>query len=159
MPIVYVVYATRSGTSEEFAHQLVNKLESAQVQVNLFDIADWFNEDTFSLQQNFDDKLLVLLLSTCENGSAPESATDFYEYVQEAEKEDKLAISFTMLGNGDSRYASTYQLFPRRVKQAMTELSSMEPVVECVERDASSLEDNVFENWAQKIVDHLCAKS
>jgi sulfite reductase alpha subunit-like flavoprotein len=159
-----IIYASRSGTSEQLAQQLQQEIQNnTDKEVTIHNIEDWFQEDeSFEQASSSSNHLLLFIPSTSQNGSAPDSATDFYEYMKDKCEEDEdiehtYSIHYSIFGNGDSRYGETYQLFSRQVKKAMSKLSNVPPVIQCMEGDAAD-EDGmtqVFDQWTKHVVEYI----
>ena len=170
-----IIFATRSGGSEKLANDLKQHLEASTTTTNctltISPIDEWFNDEN---DESIGELLLaentvfVFILTTAENGSAPDMASDFYDALQdwseeeesddeEGEDENKTKkFQFTVFGNGDSRYGSTYQKFSRQVRRILTEKGGS-VIVECREGDVSNpVEfDTIFNAWASDLAQKL----
>lgn len=98
------------------------------------------------------DSTLFFILSTYENGEAPENASDFWDSLNSIKDELK-GVSFSTFGIGNSKYKETYQAFSRKVNKKLKELGAT-VVIESAEGDAadSSKMDSEFENWKSRVL-------
>lgn len=182
-----IIFATRSGGSEKLANDLKQHLEASTTTTNctltISPIDEWFNDDNDEsigelLLKNSENEntVFVFILTTAENGSAPDMASDFYDALQDWSEEEETddeteddedgedenktkKFQFTVFGNGDSRYGSTYQKFSRRVRRILTGKGGS-VIAECREGDVSNpVEfDTVFNAWASDLAQKLKEK-
>lgn len=63
-----MLYGSQKGTAASFAHQLVRQAATFGVELQAVSLKD------YEVEQLWKEHLVLLVLSTYENGSAPESA-------------------------------------------------------------------------------------
>ena len=63
-----VLYGSQKGTAASFANQLVRQAATFGVELQAMDL------ETYEVEQLWKEHLVLLVLSTYENGSAPDSA-------------------------------------------------------------------------------------
>ncbi|KAL0491330.1 NADPH-Cytochrome P450 reductase [Acrasis kona] len=145
---VSISYATQGGTSELFAHQLSNELNSMNhLEVSCASIAE-FEEQ--SLVGNTND-LNLFIISTVGGGEPPESMTDFYDWLMDLEAGSLPSIKYSIFGIGNSNYKETYQKASRAVIHKLADLVGCS-VAPCMEGDASTADlDIKFSKWTDLI--------
>ncbi len=95
-----IIFATRSGGSEKLANDLKQHLEASTTTTNctltISPIDEWFNDENdesigeLLLKNSENEKtVFVFILTTAENGSAPDMASDFCDALQDWSEEEE----------------------------------------------------------------------
>lgn len=107
---VMILYASNTGTCEEFASLLADKCTE-----------DGFQPEVMTLDQsvkklpNIDCP--VLIVSSTYNGTPPDNAGEFHKWMTSAKEGSTKGIRFAVFGVGNSNWESTYQKFPKEINR------------------------------------------
>ncbi|MGJ8562283.1 MAG: bifunctional cytochrome P450/NADPH--P450 reductase [Alphaproteobacteria bacterium] len=143
-----VLYGSNLGTSEGFARSVAQSGE-----VNGF-------ETTLGTLNDFEDALPtdggVIIISSSYNGSAPNNAANFLDWIEGAGAKAAKDVSYMVFGCGSRDWAATYQSVPRRLDEAMSAAGAAR-IMERGEADAREDLEGQFENWADNVCTSLGA--
>lgn len=99
---IMILFASETGTAEEFAFDLGNALQSKHFNCEVCDLDDYQSENLTS------ERLTILVSSTYGNGEAPYNGESFYEWL-ETQEPDLRQLSFAVCALGDTGYPSFAQ--------------------------------------------------
>jgi sulfite reductase (NADPH) flavoprotein alpha-component len=123
---VTILYAGETGNSAGLAENLAARLRGAGQDVRVSDMSD------YKTRQLKDERFLLIITSTHGEGDPPQSAFDFFEFV-EGRKAPKLAgLKFSVLALGDSTYEK-YCEAGKRLDRRLEELGAtrLAPRIDC----------------------------
>lgn len=150
-----VMYASQTGHAKTLAEQLVRHLLDENVSVQLVDPSAYEPED---LAQ---EKLVIFVASTWENGSAPPHASFLGRWLEESAADFRVGswllsgCKYAVFGLGSRAYGSTYNLVARSWDRHMADLGAT-----CIldrgegDEDEGSVEQ-AFKEWADKLLRNL----
>ena len=99
---VMVLFASETGTAEEYAFDLGNSLQAENYHCEVCDLDDYEVDNLKS------ERLAILVSSTYGNGEAPYNGETFYEWL-ETQEPDLTSLSFAVCALGDTGYPSFAQ--------------------------------------------------
>jgi sulfite reductase alpha subunit-like flavoprotein len=151
--MIFVVYGSQSGNSEEIAKRISKELKSKfnEVQVEL-QVMNKF----LSTLQKFPEKkemkfIVIAVCSTTGAGDPPTNCENFVRWIKrKTHASDTLSnLAYTVLGLGDSNYTK-YQLVPRLVDDCLQKIGATKFYARGEADDAYGLEI-VVEPWIEKL--------
>ncbi|EFC46390.1 predicted protein [Naegleria gruberi] len=148
---IYILYASQSGTSEYLATELNDQLSSSVVD-SIENFEKYLNDEKLEKKS-----LFLFIISTSIEGSPPDAMTDFHYWMTGASASKLFNhenFEYSILGNGNSNYAETYQQASRNVKTLLSAIKS--PFVECREGDqAEGNSEEMLNEWKADIKNKL----
>jgi sulfite reductase (NADPH) flavoprotein alpha-component len=111
---VRVLFASETGTAEEFAYDLGTALQSNDFRCEVSDLDDYESSNLAS------ERLAILVSSTYGNGEAPFNGEALYEWL-ETQEPDLSSLSFAVCALGDTGYPAFAQAgkdFDRLLEEA-----------------------------------------
>jgi sulfite reductase alpha subunit-like flavoprotein len=162
--MIFVVYGSQSGNSEEIAKRISKEVQSKfkEVQVE-YQVMNKF----LSTLQKFPEKkemkfIVIAVCSTTGAGDPPTNSENFVRWIKrKTHASDTLSnVSYTVLGLGDSNYTK-YQLVPRLVDESLQKIGAKKFYARGEADDAYGLE-MVVEPWIEKLypaLDQLLQKN
>jgi len=99
---ITILFASETGTAEEFAFDMGNALQASNYHCEVCDLDDY---DTNKLMA---EHLAIVVSSTYGNGEAPYNGESFYEWL-ETQEPDLNSLSFAVCALGDTGYPSFAQ--------------------------------------------------
>lgn len=145
--VITILFASETGNSRELADSLSEAARGRGLEPRVSDVADY---KVRSLKEEQD---LLVIAATHGEGDPPQTALDFFEFL-EGRKAPKLAgLRFSVLALGDSTYEH-YCSAGRRVDERLAELGG-ERLAERVECDVDY--DDAAEAWIESVVEQLAA--
>lgn len=134
-----VLFGGNLGTTEDYARTLARTAE-----LNGFDV-------TLSDLDAYTDKLptegAVLIACASYNGSPPDNAKKFVEWLETAPADAAKGVKYTVFGCGHSDWAATFQATPRIIDDALERLGGQR-ILDRSEGDARDDIDEKFDAWA-----------
>ena len=150
-----VIYASQTGRSKALAEKLVRDLLVENAQVELLDPMAYEPED---LAQ---EKFVVFVVSTWENGLAPDHASFLGRWLEESSADFRVSswllnqCKYAIFGIGSSAYGSSYNMVARSWDQHMSELGASR-ILDREEGDEDEgLVDEKFKEWTEKLIRKL----
>ncbi|MFI5707631.1 molybdopterin-dependent oxidoreductase [Kribbella sp. NPDC051620] len=141
---LYVLWASQTGTAEEFA---VDTTTPRLVAAGLAPVAHCMAD--LSLDAIPREADLVLITSTFGDGDAPDNGTTFWDSLESAPPGSLAGIRYAVLAFGDSSY-DNFCGHGRRLDTRLAELGAVQllPRVDCEGDDSGSA-------WLEQLVDEL----
>lgn len=145
--LVTILFATETGNSKDLAAQLAEAARKKGIDTNVVDAAD------YKVRSLKDEQTLLVIAATHGEGDPPQTALDFFEFL-EGRKAPKLPqLRYAVLALGDSTYEH-YCGAGRRIDERLAELGA-ERLADRCECDVDYEDDAV--EWITRIVDDLAA--
>lgn len=144
-----IFYGTQSGTSEDFASQLSDKLKKVKIQSQIYDLED-FSEDLI-----MNCKLGIFLMSTYGDGEPTDDAVRFCTWL----KDDDLApgalssLNYSVFGLGDKAYRKFCETGKKTDK--LLERKGGKRIYKFGEGDAGGDIELDFNNWCKGLINVL----
>ncbi len=145
--VVTILFASETGNSRDLANSLSEAARGRGLETRVSDVAD------YKVRSLKEEKDLLVIAATHGEGDPPQTALDFFEFL-EGRKAPKLPeLRFSVLALGDSTYEH-YCSAGRRVDERLAELGA-ERLAERVECDVDYEDD--AEAWIEAVVEQLAA--
>ncbi len=133
-----VLYGSNLGTTEEFARNMARSADLNGFEAELAPL------------DSYVDKLprdgVVVIATASYNGTPPDNAGAFVEWLENAKQGDLDGVRYTVFGCGHSDWAATYMATPRIIDEQMGRLGA-ERLYERAEANAKDDLDEQFEAW------------
>jgi cytochrome P450/NADPH-cytochrome P450 reductase len=137
-----VLFGSNLGTTEDYARDV-----SRAAELNGFDV-------TMAEMDAYAGKLpkqgAVLIACASYNGSPPDNAVKFVQWLQNAEAGAADGVKFAIFGCGHSDWAATFQATPRYIDDALERLGGTRVILRA-EGDARDDIDEQFDAWSSSI--------
>ncbi|WP_262696276.1 bifunctional cytochrome P450/NADPH--P450 reductase [Kordiimonas aquimaris] len=138
-----ILYGSNLGTAEGFAREIAHDGD-----VNGF-------ETTLAPLDDFAGKLptegAVIIVSASYNGTAPDNATQFVEWLEAADKNITEGVTYAVFGCGSRDWASTFQTIPRLIDDRMEKFGAKR-LMPRGEADAREGLDEQFHEWIEDLM-------
>ncbi|SDY91109.1 assimilatory sulfite reductase (NADPH) flavoprotein subunit [Nitrosomonas halophila] len=144
-----ILFASQTGNTESVAALLADKAKASGMTVKVFDMAD------YKLRQLKNERYLAILTSTHGEGSPPDGAMDFYEFLHSRKAPELKGLQYGVLSLGDSSYeyfCQTGKDFDARLREL-----GATAIVSRVDCDVDY--DNAAEKWMQCLISTLSKSS
>ncbi|MFT4863319.1 MAG: cytochrome P450/NADPH-cytochrome P450 reductase [Pseudohongiellaceae bacterium] len=139
---LYVLYGSNLGSTENLAREIASAGD-----LNGFDTTlATLDEYTANLPKDGP----VVIASASYNGSAPDNAAKFVDWIKTANSKNLSGVQYAVFGCGNRDWASTYQGIPRLLDDRLAELGASR-FSERVEGDAREGLDGTFQQWLTQI--------
>jgi sulfite reductase (NADPH) flavoprotein alpha-component len=112
-----IVYGSQTGNARRVAEQLAREAEAAGLAVRLL------SADAYPLRELANERLLYVVISTQGDGDPPDDARGFVDFIGGRRASDLRALSFAVLGLGDSSYPQ-FCAVGRRLDERFAELGA-----------------------------------
>ncbi|MDQ2621805.1 MAG: flavodoxin domain-containing protein, partial [Actinomycetota bacterium] len=145
--VTTILFASETGNSKDLANSLAEAARGKGIETKVTDVAD------YKVRSLKDEQDLLVVAATHGEGDPPQTALDFFEFL-EGRKAPKLPqLRFAVLALGDSTYEH-YCSAGRRVDERLEQLGA-ERIAERVDCDVDYEED--AEAWIESIIGELAA--
>ncbi len=134
-----ILYGSNLGTTEDYARTLARTADLNGFDVTLAELDDYAGKLPTSGA--------VLIACASYNGSPPDNAVKFVEWLEGAEAGAASGVHYTVFGCGHSDWAATFQATPRIIDDALERLGGTR-VAPRGEGDARDDIDEQFDAWA-----------
>jgi len=143
-----VLFGSNLGSSESFARELAQKAEFSGFDVTLAEL------DSFVGKLPTEGAVAIACASY--NGMPPDNAAKFVDWLDAADPAsvDLDGVSYILIGCGNSDWAATFQVVPRKI-DAKLEALGAKPIVETEELDARGDVDTQFHDWLDALMPKL----
>lgn len=147
-----VLYATKGGTSKEFAELVGNTIGFNNI-VDIASLPSKFINDTF-VNSKGKRKRIVFVVPTYGRGMPPPSAKEFWESLSNLNKSNvnNLNLQFAVLGLGSSSFESTFVGFAKNLEAKLIEIGGVEICQLCTRDEMNDDEDDEkVKEWIHQI--------
>ncbi|KAL3153770.1 hypothetical protein ABBQ32_013358 [Trebouxia sp. C0010 RCD-2024] len=148
-----VLYGSQKGTAATFAKQLARQAATFGVELQAVDLQD------YEVEQLWKEHLVLLVLSTYENGQPPHSARWFCQWLEESSTDFRVGsgsltnLSFAVFGCGNSLYSDHFNTVGRTVDCQLAAMSGQRLAsFGCGDEESGKLQEQ-FQSWAQDILE------
>ncbi|ABC62112.1 bifunctional cytochrome P450/NADPH--P450 reductase [Erythrobacter litoralis] len=143
-----VLYGSNLGSSEGFARELAQRGEFSGFDVTMAPL------DAHVAKLPTDGAVAIACASY--NGMPPDNAAKFVDWLEQADAADAPLsnVSYLVLGCGNSDWAATFQVVPRKI-DALMEQHGAERLVPAEELDARGDLDTQFHDWLDGLIPQL----
>jgi wyosine [tRNA(Phe)-imidazoG37] synthetase (radical SAM superfamily)/flavodoxin len=165
---VLVLYASLKGATRDFARRFAEATRHAAaarggaLRVDVLPMSEFDPEDLPK------ERVVVLMTSTYSEGSAPESARFFFDWLQEATVDFRVgeeflaSLRFAVFGCGDSLYDEHFNAAAKRLRAMMLRLKASELLPlgladSSVSRDDLGTADTDFRAWCAQAAPAVAA--
>lgn len=139
---LYVLYGSNLGTSEGFARDIAQAGEFNGFETHLASL----DEHT----ENLPTKGAVIIISASYNGTPPNNAAKFVDWLERANAGDAEGVSYAVFGCGSRDWASTFQTVPRLIDNRLDAMGATR-ITTRGEADAREDLDGQFSEWAENL--------
>jgi len=165
---VTIIYGSTTGKSAYFSNKLSSKLSGLGLSSSVLNAAELGKniEDQMKQVKGGEDSLLIVIISTYTEGTPPESATWFYNWLKDMAGDFRVShnmlngLGFTVFGLGDSLYTEHYNTIGRDVDRFLYQLQGnrVHPLglgdENVANSKAGSLEGD-FDLWTERLLKRL----
>ena len=143
-----VLFGSNLGSSENFARELAQNAEFSGFDVKLAEL------DAYT--GNLPNKGAIAIVCSSYNGMPPDNASKFVDWLEQSDQASpKLDdVAYLVLGCGNSDWASTFQLVPRKIDLRLEAMGARR-IVGTTELDARGDVDTQFHNWLDALIPQL----
>eukprot|EP01156_Anaeramoeba_ignava_P005338 Anaeramoba_ignava/a2539_57.p1 GENE.a2539_57~~a2539_57.p1 ORF type:complete len:962 (-),score=298.27 a2539_57:315-3200(-) len=157
---VLILFGTQTGTSEEYAHQLMRSIQEDEKAGGSFDVRV-VDLDNYPSHLLLTESLVIIVTSTFGEGQPPTNAMKLYDFIknQDPKKTPFLLenLKFAIFGLGSSMYTERYQKFARFLDSRLEELGAKK-LHRLGEGDVMKSIDEPFSKWTQSLLNKLIKK-
>lgn len=127
---VKILYGTTTGNAKSMANQLAQSLEQLQIKSEVLDVSTYDFEEKLTHEAS-ENAVLVLIISTYTEGTPPESAKWFYQWLEEAAKDFRTqhsilqGLKFAVFGLGNSLYQDHFNTIAKNCDKYFYQLSAI----------------------------------
>lgn len=143
-----VLYGSNLGSSESFARELAQKAEFSGFEVKLAELDAYVGK--------LPSEGAVAIACSSYNGMPPDNASKFVDWLEQSDPESKKlkGVNYIVLGCGNSDWAATFQIVPRKIDAALSALGATR-IVDREELDARGDVDTQFHEWLDALIPQL----
>eukprot|EP00092_Neocalanus_flemingeri_P005712 GFUD01006152.1.p1 GENE.GFUD01006152.1~~GFUD01006152.1.p1 ORF type:complete len:735 (-),score=197.38 GFUD01006152.1:138-2342(-) len=165
---VTIIYGSTTGKSAYFSTKLATKLSSLGLFPRVLNAADLGAkiEDQMKVVAGGEKPLLVVIISTYTEGSPPESASWFYNWLSDMAGDFRVShnmlvgLGYTVFGLGDSLYTEHYNTVGRDVDRFLHQLQGdrVHPLGlgdENVSNSKAGSMEGDFDDWSERLAERL----
>lgn len=135
-----VLFGSNLGTTEDYARDLSRAAEANGFDVTMADL------DAYAGKLPTSGAVMIACASY--NGSPPDNAAKFMEWLNTAEPGAAKGVNFAVFGCGHSDWAATFQATPRQIDETLERLGGTR-FTPRAEGDARDDIDEQFDAWAK----------
>lgn len=165
-PRLKFLYGTQSGKSKRFCLELGRRAQNLDLKFDLHDIRNYDPEDRLA-SDAASHSICVFIISTYTDGTPPDDAKWFYQWLEEASNDFRVGksilqgMSYAVFGCGNSLYEENYNKVAKRVDECLHKLSATRcfPLGEGDENVAKSkhgCQELDFDAWANDVLSVIC---
>ena len=148
IPELFIYYGSQSGNSENFANKLLEEDQRKyKFKVTLKGLED-FNADDIQEQ-----KLIIFVVSTYEDGGPTDNAKQFYKWLTET-KANLSDLKFAIFGCGDSNYKEHFNTMAKTTEAKLLERGAIKIFETGLGDDINDLK-GCFMSWKSNMWDTL----
>ncbi|CAF2824018.1 unnamed protein product [Rotaria sp. Silwood2] len=157
---ITIVFGSVKGNSQTFAQLTYDKLSNElNRQVILQDLNDITDPEEFLQIQTKNQRILLIFISTYEDGTPPPSAKWFVLHLQEAATDFRVSknelekLTYAIFGCGNSLYNDNFNKVAQELDQCLLELAANQliPTELADENTAKSLEGH-YSKWSSQLI-------
>ncbi|MEO0327450.1 MAG: cytochrome P450 [Pseudomonadota bacterium] len=138
-----VLYGSNLGTTEEFAREIARNSEANGFETELATLDDFAGK--------LPKQGAVLIACASYNGSPPDNAAKFMDWLDNAEDGAAAGVNYVIFGCGHSDWSATFQATPRKIDEALARLGATR-LAERAEGDARDDLDEEFDQWLEGVM-------
>mmetsp|Transcript_25095 Transcript_25095/g.34969 ORF Transcript_25095/g.34969 Transcript_25095/m.34969 type:complete len:630 (-) Transcript_25095:83-1972(-) len=139
-----ILYATQTGTAEDFAKQLEKEAQKRGYSPNISDVEEYGFQDKLE-----DESFVVLLLATFGEGEPTDSAQDFDGWLKDQDQKDMFdKMTFAVFALGNKQYEKFCEM-GKKTDRKLARLGGERLLEVGLGDDDASIEDD-FNEWKQK---------
>eukprot|EP00049_Salpingoeca_infusionum_P000161 m.37722 g.37722 ORF g.37722 m.37722 type:complete len:650 (+) comp10122_c0_seq3:116-2065(+) len=155
---VLLLYATQTGTAEEFVYQLSADLRRLGLSTMICDVQDYDSAELLELTEVESPPLLTFLVSTYGEGDPPDSALNLSEDLQhlvQAEAEPFKGMQYAVFGLGNRTYKD-FNSFGKELFKNL-QLLGATPILDIGLGDDNENIEADFLNWKDELLPSMCS--
>ena len=166
---VVIAYGTTTGNSMQFAKMLSDNFsskEASNITTEVVDLQNVEAEERLPVWAKEDNTAFVVIISTHEGGTPPESANWFYKWLDESSKDFRIqhsmlkGLKYSVFGLGNSLYTDHYNTVAKHVDKFLFQLSATRFHSLCLgdENVAGSKYGNMeadFDHWSNSFIQRI----
>ena len=137
-----VLYGSNLGTTEGLAREVAQMAEVNGFSVTMGGLDDYVGK--------LPTEGAVILLSASYNGTPPNNAVKFLDWLDAATAKDVEGVSYMVFGCGSRDWAATFQTVPRQIDDRLQALGATR-LAERAEGDARDDLDGQFQTWLETV--------
>ena len=137
-----MLYGSNLGTTEGLAREVAQMAEVNGFSVTMGGLDDYVGK--------LPTEGAVILLSAAYNGTPPNNAVKFLDWLDAATAKDVEGVSYMVFGCGSRDWAATFQTVPRQIDDRLQALGATR-LAERAEGDARDDLDGQFQTWLETV--------
>jgi len=154
---IKIIYGTLTGKSKLFAEKFSKECVLHKISSEVINIKDYDPEENL----NKESSIVVVFISTYEDGTPPEDAKWFYQWIMDAKDDFRLDrdhlknLKFSIVGLGSSYYEENFNIVAKNIDSAIEKLSGnrLLPIGICDENVVNSVNgglDYDYDVWSAR---------
>jgi len=165
---ITIIYGSTTGKSTYFSNKLAVKLGKLGLEAKVLNAADLGStiEDQMKVVKGGEKPLLVVIISTYTEGTPPESARWFFNWLSDMAGDFRVShnmlvgLGYTVFGLGDSLYTEHYNTVGRDIDRFLHQLQGdrVHPLGfgdENVSNSKAGSMEGDFDDWSDKLLVRL----
>lgn len=161
-PRLKILYGTQSGKCKRFCLELGRRAQNLDLKFDLCDVTNYEPDDQLA-NDAASNSILIVIISTYTDGTPPDDAKWFYQWLEEASHDFRVGksllqgLNYAVFGCGNSLYESNYNKIARNVDGFLHKLSATRcfPLGEGDENVVKSIHGSQeldFDAWANDVL-------